>query len=211
MTSGIYTDTISSVSGCDSILVIDLTVNPITTTTITETACDSYTAPSGAVYTSSGIFDDFLTSSAGCDSVVTINLTINSSTTSAITESALDTYTAPSGAVYTASGVYMDTIPNASGCDSVITIDLTMSFTSLDEAFTSFLTISPNPAQDFISIDGTHSAMLIEAVSIVVMSGSIIEVAEFDGQIDVSKLAPGVYFVRIEHALGIEMMRFVKR
>lgn len=210
MNSGIFDDTIQSAAGCDSIITIDLTVNPISSTSITEIACDSYTAPSGAVYTTSGSYDDFLTSSAGCDSVVTINLTVNSSSTASIVDTGLDIYTAPSGATYTSSGVYTDTIPNAAGCDSVITIDLTMSFTGLNEGSLSFITISPNPAKDFISIDGLQAASGVETVSIVDIRGSISNVVDATDKIDVSALSPGVYFIRVKYATGIEQVRFVK-
>jgi len=93
---------------------------------ITETACDSYTAPDGAVYTTSGIKTAVIPNAAGCDSTITIDLTINNSTTSSITETACDSYTAPDGAVYTTSGIKTAVIPNAAGCDSTITIDLTI-------------------------------------------------------------------------------------
>ena len=52
------------------------------TMTLTETACDSYTSPSGNyTWTSSGVYNDTLTGS-GCDTIVTVNLTINSNDTS---------------------------------------------------------------------------------------------------------------------------------
>lgn len=48
-----------------------------TSSTITESALDSYTAPSGAQYTSSGVYYDTIPNAAGCDSVITINLTMS--------------------------------------------------------------------------------------------------------------------------------------
>ena len=97
---------------------------------ITETACDSYTAPDEAVYTTSGIKTAIIPNSAGCDSTITINLTINHSTTSSITETACDSYTAPDGAIYTTSGIKTAIIPNSAGCDSTITINLTINNTT---------------------------------------------------------------------------------
>jgi len=75
-TSGIYNDTIANTAGCDSTLIIDLTINLGTSSIITEFACDSYTAPSGAVYTASGTYTDVIPNAANCDSTITINLTI---------------------------------------------------------------------------------------------------------------------------------------
>ena len=97
-----------------------------TFSSITETACDSYTAPDGIVYTTSGIKTAVIPNAAGCDSTITIDLTVNNSTTSSIAETTCDSYTAPDGTVYTTSGIKTAVIPNAAGCDSTITIDLTV-------------------------------------------------------------------------------------
>ena len=43
---------------------------------IVETACDSYTTPSGSVLTTSGNYVDIIPNSAGCDSTIMLNLTI---------------------------------------------------------------------------------------------------------------------------------------
>jgi hypothetical protein len=93
---------------------------------ITETACDSYTAPDGQVYTTSGLKTAVIPNAAGCDSTITIDLTISYSSTNSITETACYSYTAPDGAIYTASGTETAIISNAAGCDSVITINLTI-------------------------------------------------------------------------------------
>jgi hypothetical protein len=97
-----------------------------TSSSISATECDSYTAPDGAIYTTSGIKTAVIPNSVSCDSTITINLTIKQSTTSTINETACFSYTAPDGVVYTTSGVKTATIPNAVSCDSVITINLTI-------------------------------------------------------------------------------------
>lgn len=48
-----------------------------TNSTITATACNSYTAPDGQVHTNSGTYIATILNSVGCDSVITITLTIN--------------------------------------------------------------------------------------------------------------------------------------
>ena len=128
-------DTITNAAGCDSVITVELTVNSSSASTINETVCDSYTSPSGKVWTSSGTYLDTIPNVAGCDSVITVELTVNSSSSSSITETVCDSYTSPSGKVWTVSGSYMDTIPNAAGCDSVITIDLTVDAASESEIF----------------------------------------------------------------------------
>jgi Concanavalin A-like lectin/glucanases superfamily/Secretion system C-terminal sorting domain len=126
-TSGVYTDTIANSTGCDSIITINLTVNSPSTSAISPSVCAaSYTAPSGAVYSSGGMYMDTIANAAGCDSVITINLTINQPSAATVSPVVCGNYTSPSGMSYTASGMYMDTISNAVGCDSVITINLTV-------------------------------------------------------------------------------------
>jgi hypothetical protein len=77
--SGIFVDTLISATGCDSIVTLDLTVNPTLFGTTTAVICD-HQAPfvwNGSPYAVSGIFVDTLISATGCDSIVTLDLTVN--------------------------------------------------------------------------------------------------------------------------------------
>jgi hypothetical protein len=127
ISSGFYSDTLTNVQGCDSIITVNLTVLKSTSSSITVAECESYTAPDGTIYTESGIKTAVIPNAAGCDSTITIDLTIKNSTSASITESACDSYTAPDGTEYITSGIKTAMIPNAAGCDSTITIDLTIS------------------------------------------------------------------------------------
>jgi hypothetical protein len=126
--SGIYNDTIANTAGCDSVITVNLTILETTFANLTETACDSYTSPSGNyTWTTSGIYFDTIPNTLGCDSVITINLTVNETTYATIDESTCDVYTSPSGNYnWNSSGTYADTIPNVFGCDSILTINLTV-------------------------------------------------------------------------------------
>ena len=76
--SGSHTETFTSAGGCDSIRVLNLTMNASTASTQTEVACASYTWPAdGMTYTTSGQYTATLQTVAGCDSVVTLDLTID--------------------------------------------------------------------------------------------------------------------------------------
>ena len=88
--TGMYSDTITNTAGCDSVIWLDLTILDVTTSSITASACDSYTVPSGdETYTVTGNYTDTIPNMAGCDSIITIDLTIGtpdvSVTTSGIT------------------------------------------------------------------------------------------------------------------------------
>jgi len=177
----------------------------------TTTACDTYTAPDGAVYTSTGMYTAIVPNAAGCDSTITIDLTVNNSSTSSISETALDSYTAPSGAVYTTSSVFNDTIANAAGCDSVLTITLTMNHTGIEEINHQQVLLTPNPTSGFIIIKGIENAAGIKGMELVSSAGRVIAVSKVSTtKIDVSTLSSGTYFLSITHANGTERLRFVK-
>lgn len=115
--SGSYLDTIQNTPVCDSVITINLTINTATTSQMTVVTCDaSYTAPSGAIYTSSGVYTDTFANSLGCDSLITINVTINTATSDSVTATVCDFYTAPSGDFFSTSGKFSDTTVNSSGC-----------------------------------------------------------------------------------------------
>ena len=48
-----------------------------TLSSITDEGLDSYTAPSGTVYTTGGVYTDTILNAAGCDSIITIDLSLN--------------------------------------------------------------------------------------------------------------------------------------
>ncbi len=127
-TSGSYNDTLTNVSGCDSIITLNLTINVPTTSGLSASACETYTwSENNMTYTASGNYNDTLVNAAGCDSIITLNLTINVPTTSGLSASACETYTwSENNMTYTASGNYNDTLVNAAGCDSIITLNLTI-------------------------------------------------------------------------------------
>ncbi|MEQ8624908.1 MAG: T9SS type A sorting domain-containing protein [Vicingaceae bacterium] len=144
-TTGIYKDTLTNATGCDSIVTLDLTINN-TINNDTVTACERYTwNANNTNYTTSGTYMDTLTNAAGCDSTVTLDLTINYSTTSNDTVTACDRYTWNAN-TYTTSGIYIDTLTTTAGCDSVLTLELTIDSVSDLSTTTAGLTITANNA-----------------------------------------------------------------
>ena len=125
--SGTYYDTTVSFSGCDSISILNLTVNSAVSTIDTVVACNTYTWH-GTTYTASTNAPNWTgTTINGCDSVVSLNLTIIQQTTSTDTQTHWDTYTWMNGVTYISSNnTATDTLINVFGCDSVITLNLTI-------------------------------------------------------------------------------------
>lgn len=132
--SGKYYDTLSTSAGCDSIIEIDLVVQPNTEYLVVK-SCSPFISPSGKyIYDKTGIYMDTLAASKSCDSLVTIDYVKLEPTSSTINVlAAINRYHAPSGKyVWGTNGKYQDTIPNKAGCDSVITFNLTINNISKD-------------------------------------------------------------------------------
>jgi hypothetical protein len=132
--SGVYRDTLVSSAGCDSILILDLTINQPDTTYEVETACGNYIWPvTNQNYSTSGLYRATLTNQAGCDSVIELNLTINDADSVYQSASACDSFTWPvNNQTYASSGLYSATLSNGAGCDSVVYLDLTINASNVN-------------------------------------------------------------------------------
>ncbi|HQX28964.1 MAG: SBBP repeat-containing protein [Flavobacteriales bacterium] len=114
------------------VLIHKMSQCPTTFNSITASACEAYTVPSGdETYTISGTIQDTLVNACGGDSILTIDLTINYNTVGSETMTACDSMTwAANGVTYTTSGTYFSMLINAAGCDSLATLDLTVNYSS---------------------------------------------------------------------------------
>lgn len=120
---GIANGAVAGIGG-HGLVNICYTICTPTTADITVDACDSYTAPNGAVLTSGGQYSITIPNAGGCDSILSIALSLNNSVTNVQNITACDSFTAPWGAVYTQSGLYSDTLSTVGGCDSILSIAL---------------------------------------------------------------------------------------
>ena len=125
--SGFFSDTLNSVSGCDSVIHLHLTVShPLSTINPHICSGDVYTF-NGDTLNSSGVYSDTLISINGCDSISTVNLTIMNPISTSITENIClgDIYSF-NGVNLNATGIYFDTLNAINNCDSIITLNLTV-------------------------------------------------------------------------------------
>jgi gliding motility-associated-like protein len=126
--SGVYVDTLSSTGGCDSIVMLELTVLDVLTEAIQAEICEGEEyAFNGELYAESGVYVDTLVSANGCDSIATLELTVLDVLTETIlAEICEGEEYAFNGELYTESGIYVDTLVSANGCDSIATLELTV-------------------------------------------------------------------------------------
>ncbi len=127
-TAGTYTHTLQSIHGCDSVITLTLTVNPVFNTPITAEICDGSSYDFfGQTISTAGAYTHTLQSVNGCDSVITLTLTVNPvfNTPFAAEICDGDSYTF-FGQTLTTAGSYTHTLQSVNGCDSVITLTLTV-------------------------------------------------------------------------------------
>ena len=135
--SGIYIDTLPSISGCDSIVRLNLTINPLKKTLLSDAIClgDNYaengfyiqTLETGMVYDTLHLY----CANTGCDSTVYLELTVNPAyylnETDIICQNDLPyTWRDTIFAEGTVSGDYIFSKTTTNGCDSIVTLTLTV-------------------------------------------------------------------------------------
>ena len=127
-TAGTYTDTLTTGSGCDSVVTLTLTVNHPAVTVINANICSgSHYDFNGTPLSIAGTYYDTLSASGGCDSIVELNLQVNTSITTAFSAFVCQGSTYDfNGTILTAGGTYTDTLQASGGCDSIVTLHLTI-------------------------------------------------------------------------------------
>jgi hypothetical protein len=124
--SGIYQSTYTASNGCDSLVIRNLSILPLASSTQFVELCFGETWTfNGESYNETGIYENTLTTTTGCDSIVTIHLSILNSSNSQqeVALCAGETYTI-NGETYSEAGVYSTTFQNSNGCDSTVTTSI---------------------------------------------------------------------------------------
>ncbi|MBK6524455.1 MAG: T9SS type A sorting domain-containing protein [Crocinitomicaceae bacterium] len=212
------THTLTNISGCDSVVTLNLTINQPNTGTDVQNVCESLTWIDGNTYTSDNNTAQFtLTNMFGCDSVVTLNLTVGGVVATA-TNNGDGTMTATGSGTYqwidcgtnsavagatsasfipTANGDYAVVVTNGS-CDDTSAC-ITYNSVGLNENSSQSISVYPNPTQGNFVINlgnGFESGLLQITNSI----GQVVYVQEIDGAqtLDLNlEQANGIYMVTI--------------
>ena len=161
--AGQYDSTLLAANGCDSVIVLNLEVLPVSTTELTEEICAGESVEfNGMTQTESGIYTEIGTGANGCDSLTTLNLTVLPvlETTLDISICANETYEFQGDPLNTA-GTYTAVLVAPNGCDSTITLNLEvlpLSETALN------VSICSNESYPFngqnLNTSGTYTALL---------------------------------------------------
>jgi alpha-mannosidase len=214
--SGLYTDFFTAANGCDSIRILDLTVLPTDTLRIEGVTCDTTTA---------GVFVEVLTGQNGCDSVVVITViysliepnlevqpasaNVSDGTASVSPSGGQEPYliewsNGEIGLEITglAPGFYAVTVTDANGCRVSIDFEVTQATGLWEIPTLRYLNLNPNPASDQLGVEMQFDRVERGTIILHDYLGREVYREEFDcnvcrSEIDVSRLAGGVYQVRI--------------
>ncbi|MBI3240290.1 MAG: T9SS type A sorting domain-containing protein, partial [Flavobacteriia bacterium] len=228
--SGSYNDTIPNANGCDSIITLNLTVNPITSSSETVSACDSYTWSANEVtYTTSGQHSQTLMSVAGCDSTITLNLTIIQTPTANVTDDSLGTLTGSGGSPVqwincatnaTIAGATSATFsPTVNGSYAIVVSNgncndtsncVVVSYIGLNENQTIDAEIYPNPTTNEVKItfESSSALMLIRDAHGKMIQTQTIQSGE---AISLENFQNGIYFFELTTEQGKTVKRVVKQ
>ena len=126
--SGQHTQNLFTSKGCDSIINLSLTVNPVYNDTIIAEICSNeYYTLNGFNVNTAGLHTLNLQTTKGCDSTVNLTLTINQPQTTNLTAEICqgETYTQNGFNVSTA-GIHTQTLQTIKGCDSIVNLTLSV-------------------------------------------------------------------------------------
>ncbi len=200
---------------------------------ITENACNSYTAPDGAVYTTTGIKTAVIPNASGCDSLITIDLTINSiditvtqnssiltaiatpasykwldcnNNYSAIANESNQTFTADVSGNYAVEILQNDCI-DTSMCYTVSIIS------TIENTFDKSLVVYPNPSNGFVYINLGANFQII-GIEVKDVNGRILKKSLFKNRqfLDFELDEPaGIYFITVTSENKSAIMKLVKK
>lgn len=156
-TSGNYSQTFTTPSGCDSFVKLHLTVGAITNSVSKKICPGTSYSFGGQSYNTTGVYTHLFVSASGCDSNVTLELIVSPYKTNTVNASTCSgsNYNF-GGTLLNTAGTYIDTFSTAT-CDSIVTLNLTINpliYNSVSKAICAGKTY--NFGGNLISTAGTY-------------------------------------------------------
>jgi hypothetical protein len=230
ISSGVYNQVFTNSFGCDSTIVLNLTVNQSTTANNQITICqgESYSV-GGKTYTEEGFYYDTIANAIGCDSLVTTLLIVTpvdtgvtegfATLTANATTASYQWFDCESGQIITGE-TNRDFSPKTNGNYGVIVTENGCSDTSACYSITnvgvntkinnSKVVVYPNPVKEQLNIQITgelpQQLRLINALGIEVLSWVPTETEQ---KLNVENLAAGFYFLQVQHKTESELMKLL--
>lgn len=236
--SGLYYDTLTNTKGCDSVVQLNLQVNPVNSLSYNATICsgESYLF-NGVSLQSSGLYIDTLVNLSGCDSVVSLALVVDTLppvSWNSITEDTVPvdyhpillTGATPAGGVYSGAGVAGNlfypnlanpginavtyTYTDGNGCSDSVVKNFVVLLTGIKDVDADGIYVYPNPAKGNLQV---VLPVGIHSADVSVFNAQAVlmlsETAAVNNfNLDISALPAGVYFVQIA-VEGKKIMRRV--
>ncbi len=167
ISSGSYEQVLSNNAGCDSLIILDLSVSEVYFQDVFATICEGEIFElNGVEYTEAGTFDQELISSENCDSILIVQIELEENPS----EDLMASFCSGDSLVinnisYFESGEYQQTLVSSSGCDSLLNIQIDVLSPSSD---TMFASICEGESFEFfdeeVSEGGEYSLVLENAV-----------------------------------------------
>lgn len=125
---GIYSETLSSQFTCDSIININLSINPTLITNVNASICEGDSILIGGIFRKvQGLYSDTLSSQLTCDSIINTNLSINPILITNVNASICEGDSILIAGIYRKiQGIYADTLSSQLACDSIVNTNLSI-------------------------------------------------------------------------------------
>ena len=204
--AGVYTQTLTSANGCDSIVTLTLNVNPTFNTELSATICEGQVYnEQGFNVSEAGVYTQTLQTINGCDSVVTLTVSVNPTfdTTINATINAGETY-AEYGFNESEAGTYVQNLQTEFGCDSTITLVLSVNSSLLDVEQTE-ISFYPNPTDSKVIF-----SQMIEKIEVIDLTGKTIFTFTNAKTINIESLPSGAYYLRLTNNDKAIMRKVIK-
>jgi hypothetical protein len=173
----------TNTAGCDSIITLDLTINPLPDNNVTQAGSLLTADQTGATYQWLDCNDN--------------NAIINGETNQSYTPTPI-------------TGDYAVEV-TLNGCVDTSACFL-VDYTGLSDLYAELISIHPNPTSDVLTISGLNEVKGFKGMEITSSTGEIaMKSNDLEDELNVSDLSTGVYFLNIIHEEGIEIVRFVKQ
>jgi len=151
---------------------------------------------------------------AGCNAIASATVNVWQPASSEFIVTTNESSYVWNGTTYTQTGDYTQTLQTVHGCDSVVTMHLTITVGIDDHDLGASMTVYPNPTNDIVNVECTLNNVKMGTVGFHVYDayGKLVGVVETrcttslqtdtngnptqTAQIDLSRYASGVYFVK---------------